>query len=378
MKRKINLLFIIDLLLGFAGTEVHLYNLVKHIDKNKFNCFILTFNADEVFLEKFRAEGMSVFFIPVKSLYAPDLIDKAFKIRKIIKENNIDIVQTFHLISDTYGALVSRLSGVRHIISSRRDMGFHKKKKHIIMSKLANKLIERFINVCDAVADKISEVEHIPKAKQRTIYNGVDLKKYMVPTRKEIEKAREELGFSEDDFVVGIVGHMRPEKCHEVFFKGIKEGRKSIKHLKAIVIGGWRKHLDFFRNYCRELGMEDEIMFTGICDNVDKYIPVFDVACLVSSTEGLSNALLEYMAFARPLVVTAVGGNVEVVRDKENGILIPPHDHMALSDALIYLYANPSIRFEMGMNGRKTAENLFHMERMIEMHQSLYEEVLIH
>ncbi len=373
-QEKINIMFIIDILWGAGGTERHLYYLIKYLNKDMFNCFIVTFDLQELFVREMRREGVKIYHIPVGRFYAPNAFIKAFLLRKIIRENKIDIVQTFHFTSDTYGVFVARLSGVKYIISSRRDVGDIKKKRHIMLNRLVNGLIDKFITVCNRVGERISITENIPRHKQITIYNGIDLKAYSVPDNNLIRNVRMELGIRENDFVVGTVAHFRPEKNYDTFFEAIKLVLASIKELRVIAVGA-EELLDHFKHYCSENGMDKIVMFAADVKDVRRYIAVMDVACLVpGSNEGFSNAILEKMAMGKPLIVTDVGGNAEAVKDGENGIVIPPFDYKKLADAIIYLYENPSKRREMGRKSRERVERLFTLDKMIRSHEDLYYE----
>ena len=376
LPRKINILFIIDLLWDVGGTENHLYYLVKYLNKERFNCQIVTFDLREDFVKKIRDENIIVHHIPVRRLYTLNAFLMAFKLRENIKKSKIDIVQTFHFKSDTYGALISKLSGVKHIISSRRDIGNTKKKVHFHINKICNRFIDQFITVCEKVGDRITEDENVPKSKQKTIYNGVDLKKFRPPTEKEIESYKKELGISVNDFVVGTVAQFRPEKNYNIFLKAIKKVKGTVRNLKVIAIGSGET-MEASRKYCMDNGLNDIVFFAGQINDIGKYISVMDVSCLVpGSNEGFSNSILEKMAMSKPLVVTDIGGNAEAVVDGENGIVIPPLDSQKLADAIVHLYKNPSIREKMGRKSRERVEKLFTLEQMIRAYEEFYEQVM--
>lgn len=374
-KRKINILFIIDYLWDVGGTEYNLYNLVKHLDRSRFNCYVVAFDLGEMFVKQLRAEGAKVYHVPLKRIYTPDALCKAFWLRRIIKKHDIDIVQTYHFNSDTYGALVARYSGVKNIVSSKRDTGFNRKKRHFLLNRMANTRIRRFIMVSDAVSEVVGKLESIPMYKRITIYNGVDLEKFSVPDRIEQERLRNKFGIAKDDFVIGSVAHFRPEKNHDVFFQAVASLRHSIKNLKVVAIGQGTT-INQCKQFCRDNSLEGIVMFPGNVENVREFMAVMDVGCLVSGTEGLSNAVLETMAMGRPMIVTAVGGNIEAVLDGYNGILIPPHDHDKLQEAISYLYFNASEREEMGRRSRERIAQIFSMKKMIENHEALYEQLV--
>jgi len=376
MKDKINILFITDGIWYSYGAEKHLFYLTKHLNRKRFNCFILVFFLKGFFVEEFRKQGVEVFYIPINRIYTPDVLLKALKIRGIIKKNEIDIVQTYHFKSDTYGVLVSKLSGINHIISSRRDVGDKKRKRQLLVNRIMNRWIDKFITVCDAVGERITKDENISRSRQKTIYNGVELNKFEAPPRNVILTLRKKFGMGEKDFVVGMVANFRPEKSYDVFLRSVEIVKKSVQNLKVLAIGGGPT-LESCKQYSKKNGMDDYITFTGRVDDVRDYIAVMDVACLVPGrNEGFSNAILEKMAMGKPLIVTDVGGNAEAVLDGVNGMVIAPFDHAKLAEAMIFLFKDTSKREEMGKKCRKRVEQFFTIKNMINNHETLYEEII--
>lgn len=222
MKRKINIMFIIDFFYGSmgGGTETHLSYLTRKLNRDKYNCIIVAFDSGKTpFIEEIKRDQIPVVHIPVGRYYTLNAINRAFELANLIQQYQIDIVQTFHIKSDTYGALVAKLSGVKHIVSSKRDIGDNKNSWHFFMNKALNHIFDGFIVVADKVGDIVGEREHIPREKMKTLYNGVDVERFIPPDNKEIAEAKKAIGLKKDDFVVGMVAVFRPEKNHDIFFQ---------------------------------------------------------------------------------------------------------------------------------------------------------------
>lgn len=376
-KKKINVLFIIDELMTASGTEKHLFILASGIDRERFNVSICYFNGDESnggLIQCGRDLGIDLIGLPVERIYSFSALFKAFRLARIIREREIDVVQTFHFKSDTYGVLISKLSGVSKVISSRRDMGDLKKPRQVFLNKIMNRFINRYIMVCDAVGKRFHELEGVPVDRMITLYNGVDLGKFN--PENEHGKSREELGIKSDDFVVGTAANFRPEKAYHIFFEAVKKIRNSIDNLKVLTLGDGptKKQMEA---YCRENGLDGVVKFMGHIEDVENYVPYMDVFCLVpNSNEGFSNSILEAMAVGRPVIATDVGGNAEAVLHNETGFVIPPDDSELLAESILTLYSDKELRLNMGERARKRAEEVFPLEFMIRRHEDLYEDVL--
>jgi len=374
--KKINILFIIDEIMDRGGTENHIFTLASSIDKERFNASICYFRGGAKYVRYGKEKlGIDLIGVDLNKIYSFDALRKAFRLSKVIRERDIDIVQTFHFMSDTYGVMVSKLSGVSRIISSRRDMGDLKKRRQILLNRVMNRFINRYIMVCDAVGKRFHEIERIPEERMVTLYNGVDLSRFD-PARPP-RKSRADLGLNEGDFVVGTVAHFRPEKAYHIFFEGIKRIKGSVGNLKVLAIGdgggaSMRRH---FEDYCRENGL-GMVRFLGHVEDIENYLPHMDVFCLVpNKNEGFSNSILEAMAMGRPIIATNVGGNAEAVVDGETGFIIPPNDSKALAELILKLYVETGMRLNMGKKARKRAEEVFPLKLMVKKHEDLYVEV---
>jgi len=373
LKKKINILFIIDELLGFGGgTENHLATVLEHIDKDKFNPFVCTFSTDyRCVFERINKSCSGFIYFPVRRIYTVNALIQALKLFNFIKANRIDVVQTFLFKADIYGTLIARIAGVPVIISSRRDMGDLRKKRQLLAYKFVNKLVHRFIAVCNSVRDVLVNVEGIPESKITTIYNGVDLKRFNLNFKSD-DKLRRKLNISNEAFVIGNISHFRPEKDHKTFFDAIKEVKSHIRDFKVVTLGDGPLE-DYYKEYCNRIGIIENVIFNGSVTEVVPFISIMDIICIVpNKNEGLSNAIMEGMAMGKPIIGTCVGGNSELIVDGKTGFIIKPNDSENLAKLIIALYENPILRANMGNEGRLRIQRNFNVTRMVTEMESLY------
>ena len=251
---------------------------------------------------------------------------RAFELSRIIRENEIDIVQTFHQTSDTLGALTAKLSGVKHLVSSKRDTGQLKRPLHVFLNRRLKFLFDRTIVVADAVGNAVVAAEGVDRRRLVRIYNGVDSTKFSPPSPENKAGKRRRLGIADDAFVVGMVAGFRPEKNHDILFLGAEKAMATIPGLRLLVVGAGPL-LEHFRQMYAARIAEGRIILTGESDNVVPYLEAMDVGCLIpGKNEGFSNSVIEKMAVGLPMIVSDVGGNPEAVIDGENGFVIPPND----------------------------------------------------
>jgi glycosyltransferase involved in cell wall biosynthesis len=378
VSRRINILYIMDHFHGTGGTERHVAYLADRLPRAHFQCRIAVLDlAPNRWVDQIRNGGVPVDHVPVTREYSPNALLPALQLSRVIRANSIDLVQTFHQKSDTFGAVVARLSGVQHIVSSKRDTGELKKPRHFFLNRRLRGLFEKVIVVADSVGEVVIAKERIPRSKIVRIYNGVDADIFAPPTHSERGFARERLGFAANELVVGMVARFRAEKSHDVFFAGALAAASEIPSLKIVAIGGGPL-LDVFRaRYARELHERQILMLDDVSD-VTSYLHAMDIGCLLpASNEGFSNSVLEKMAVGLPLIVTDVGGNAEAVLNGQNGLVIPPRDTNAFCHALTMMLSNPVNLLKMGQRSRQLVEEKFTLQTMCAAHEELYR-ALVH
>jgi glycosyltransferase involved in cell wall biosynthesis len=372
MIEKINILYIIDTLEKVGGTERHLLYLVKNLDRERFNCLVCTLNDKEgSTVKEMREHNINVKIIPVKRIYGFNALKQVFKLVKIIKENKIDIIQTFHFKSDVYGGLVAIFLRKPIFISSRRDVGYLKTKPKLLVSYLLNKFFDRFIAVSDSVKESISKNEGVAHSKIITIYNGVDLGHFYINNKFQREEIRKKLNIDSDALVIGTVVNFRTDKGYDIFFRSIAQVMRFRKDALVLVVRDGPLY-GYFKDFVRDIGISSKIIFTGYRKDIPKILSSMDIFCISSKSEGFSNVVLEAFACGKPIIATKVGGNKEAVVEQETGILVPPDDSGKMAAAILKLCEDAALREKMGLAGRKRIESVFTLERMIKQMEELY------
>jgi glycosyltransferase involved in cell wall biosynthesis len=110
----------------------------------------------------------------------------------------------------------------------------------------------------------------------------------------------------------------------------------------------------------------------GKQNGVESYINAMDICVLSTFTEGISNAVLEYMALGKPVIVTRGGGTCEIVSEGISGFLIDPLDPDALAGKIEILLSDPKLRTEMGSAGQERIREEFSIDQMVKKYTELY------
>lgn len=252
------------------------------------------------------------------------------------------------------GALASRFTSTRARIIFRR-----------VSFPLRKGIFTRFKYTCSidcivAISKSIQlqlQACGIPASKIKTIYEGIDLSLY--PRRTGLPPL-----FVDRPIVVGTVAYLSREKGLNYLVEAasmIPDVRKRVR-FSIVGDGECRQAL---KEQVKQLQLGDVFRFAGFHSDTSQFMKSFDIFALPSLSEGLSSAILEAMATSLPIVASEVGGIPELVKNEDNGLLIPPGDPAALARAIQQLVDHPEEARRMGERGRNRVELQFTLERKI-------------
>ena len=192
------------------------------------------------------------------------------------------------------------------------------------------------------------------RAATEVLVHGVPLAT-LQSRRAERAGARADQGWRDDDVVVAIVANLRANKDYPTLFAAAATAVAEEPRLRFVSIGQGPLEAELRRSLAT-LGLGDRFTMLGYHEDPAAVVVGADVFTLSSRHEGLPIALLEAMALGVPSVVTAVGGNAEVVTDAVDGLLVPPGDPEALAAAYVGLARDPAARARLGGAAATRAE----------------------
>ncbi|MCE5230089.1 glycosyltransferase, partial [bacterium] len=294
----------------------------------------------------------------------------ALKIRTYLIRNKIELMVTFHFVADFLGVLASLGRRRPAIVASRRDMGFTRTPRQKRIGHWIDRRVSRYIAVSDAVRRAVSERERINLDKIEVIYNGTDFEA-LTRQRWDIAAERARHGIRENEFVIGCIANFNPIKGHLTLVEAFAKFKAQAPDFPAkLWLAGDGPMREAIEDLIKRLKLENSVILPGRSKTVARDYQIADAVVLASESEGFSNTIIEAMAFARPVVATAVGGNPEAIRDGETGLLVPPKDADALAQALMKL-RDSQLRRRIGEVGREDAMKRFSFQAMMENTQRL-------
>lgn len=271
------------------------------------------------------------------------------------------------------GGLASMLTLVPWRIMSRRSLNTYQT-AHPLFARIERKLHPRMKRVCgnsEAVVEQLRG-EGIEAAKLRLIHNGIDTAVFDQPFDRHA--ARLALGVAQDTVVFVIVANLIPYKGHSDLIAAFAAIHAKMPAPWVLFCLGRDDGIgEDLKRQILSAGLQANVRFLGSRSDVPDFLRLADVGILCSHEEGFSNAVLEGMAAALPMVVTDVGGNAEAVLDGVTGLVVSPHDPAGLGEALLRVSKDPN-RADMGRAGRRRVSERFSMSACVEGYESLYRE----
>jgi len=361
---KINMLQLVN---GFAigGGEMKVLELVQRLDRDRFNITVCSVGQGGPLENEFRKAVDRVEIFSKKSSFDFSLVQK---VARLMKEQQIEILQTTLFYADVIGAYAAYLANVPVVISWEAVTGpfaFH----HYWSYKLAARKIDRIVAVSEDIRKRVIRERNLAADKVVTIHYGVDLKKF-APEDQMLKKT--DIGVVEEHTVLGTVARFDYPKGHKHLIAAAPAIIKQYPNVRFVFVGDGPLRQDV-EQQIKQLGLEEYFVLLGFRRDVKQLLGLFDLFILPSLSEGLPNAVLEAMACSNPVVASAVNGVVEVVMDGETGFLIPPGNPERIAEAVVAMLKSPEQMRQMGIKGRERVATAFSVEQQIGKFVALYE-----
>lgn len=201
------------------------------------------------------------------------------------------------------------------------------------------------------------------------IPNGVDHHRF-VPVDETTRRARQAaLGAAGP--VLTFVGRLHAQKDVAALLHAAARLQEEWPQIHVLLVGEGPEE-DALRRLAGELGLKEQVSFTGSVADVIPYLDATDVFVHPSRAEGMPGSLLEAMACGLPCVATHIGGTVDIITDGENGFLVPPGDAWSLGAAIARLLEDPALARRLGARARATVEARFTMAGVAQQYAALY------
>lgn len=250
--------------------------------------------------------------------------------------------------------------------------GFSPNKKRALLriEQMTNRGATRIIVPSNYIKEILCDWQQISPDKVDLIRYGFDPDKYEAITEADIKQIREEFQM-DGRFVIGTFARLSEEKGHRYLIRALKQVREKIPILRCLIVGEGSERTAI-EHEIAEAGVGDIVKLTGWRRDGIKIMASVDVIVQPTLQEAFSQAMVEALWLNKPLVITDVSGAPDIIRNGENGILIPKGDQDALAQSLIQLASDQSLRARLSQAGRQYVQENFVIDKIIREYEGAY------
>ncbi len=356
--------------------EEYSLSFTKEMNKRGHNVIFVFGGEPHPHIKEKLNESNTTYYIEEIPQNALGMVSMFYRLLRLILNTRPDIVQGQFHPHDHLAVMAGFLTGrpaYRTIHTTSFSSIRRLKYSSIVKANISSFLSKSTFAVSNAVKKDLIANLHVPAKKIRVLYNGVNLKRYC-PKRNDFS-LHSEIGISKSEKIILTVAHARPEKGLNYLIEAVPSIIKAQPKVHFIFCGGGPMENNLIQ-LGKDLGVSSNIHFLGARDDIPELLNCSYIFALPSLVEAQGLAVLEAMAMEKAVVACDVEGIPEVVEHGITGLLVPPKDSKSLSEAIITLLDSPEKTAQMGIQGRKRAENLFDLNKRVANEIRIYEDEL--
>lgn len=358
-----------------AGTQRQLLEMIRRLDRSRFEPHLICLWESPWMRD--NTLPCPVEILEYRGFLKQNLLIVLRRLARFFDNERIDIAQTFFEESIFVTWMASALAKRSPILlSSRRDIGLGKSNQpwYHALFRLALPIVNRsfagIVANSEQVRQFVARREKTPITKIKVHLNGVTF-----PDLEKTEPIPRVLSDHPEELWIGLVGSLTPVKRHDLLIRAFAKIVEcdAVPRTRLLFLGEGPERMRL-EALTSSSGVAHLVHFEGAVSDVGPYLRHIHIGVLCSDREGLSNAILEYMAYGLPIVATRVGGNVELVAE-DNGTLIAADDANELASALQTLLKDSERRTRLGRHSREKALAMFSWDKAMSDLQHFYQTV---
>jgi glycosyltransferase involved in cell wall biosynthesis len=361
----IRILHITDTL-SSGGKERQLTELLRGFSKMDGFINELVVLSDVIHYDEVRSLGINIHVFKKSRRWDFSILQKLYRLAKQYRPN---IIYSWESMCSVYASPIALISGSALINGMIRNAPLFLNLKDYRYRRLL--LTAPFSTVILANSLAGLRAFRVKGKKGLCIQNGFNFDRINdLPDVSDVKRSLD----IRTKYVVGMVGRFHRERDYSTFFKAAKLLCSERKDITFVAVGEG-PDLESFRARLKSDSQEN-IRILGASKRVEEIVKAFSVGVLVADSryhgEGIANVIMEYMALEKPVIATNAAGNREIVKDGENGFLIPFGDENALASRIREIVDCPDIGNAFGRAGRVLVEQKFGIEQMLQKHVELF------
>lgn len=365
-----------------GGAQRYIFDLATNLPKSQFDVAVACGGSGPL-VAKLQSADIRVIAIPhlERDISAWKEIASFFSLFKILARERPDIVHLNSSKAGGLGAVAARLASLitGHkllVVFTVHGWAFNEdrprwQKKIIHFASWLASLFQDKLVVINA-ADYKAAQKFVPISKIELVYHGV--KSGVVRPREEARAFFAEKLKADDNrgvIILGATAELTRNKGLDYLIEAMRQVKNKNPNAKAVIMGDGERRQEL-QSKIKNSNLDDTVHLAGFVPEADNILGGLDVFVMPSLKEGLPYALMEAMAAGLPVIASAVGGIPDLVKNRKNGILVPPKNSRALAEAILLAASRPELRQTLGKEAQRTIKNQFALGVMMEKTAKIY------
>jgi L-malate glycosyltransferase len=302
-------------------------------------------------------------FSPGGSLYRMQSVRARMAIARYMRRNGSVVAHPFDFYTNLMMVPAARAAGVAVVLGSHRQLGDLLTRAQFWAQLMVFRLCDRVLCNSRAAAERLRKAG-LPERKLEVIPNGLPERLFeacepAIPRRPGVVR-------------IGMIARMNDAvKNHPIFLRAAARVAREWPAAEFLLVGDGPLRPGF-ETMAADLGIAGKVSFLGERHDIPAILSSLDVSVLTSWSESLSNVILESMAAGVPVIATNAGGNPELVKDGETGLLVPVGDEERLVQAMLRLARDSELRLHCAERGREFSRLSFHVDIICRRYEELY------
>lgn len=355
------------------GGGRQLIELTRALDRDRIEPTVCVLRAPSTLGLELRKEGLPLHFLG-DGRFNPATLAKLIR---LIRKERIQVLHLTDFGASTFGRLAgsfTRTPAIVQVISHHSEYTARGFPPYV---ELAYRALAPFTSRALAISPSVKEfsVRHMGFAPDdvEVLYYPLPSHSFAEPSPGSVTELRERLGIATGDPVIGAVTRFHPVKGINFLVDAFARLSRSYPRARLILVGRGPEE-ERLRRQVRELGIDQQVVFTGFQRDVQRFVKLFHVSVVPSLEEGFGLVALESLALGVPVVASRLGGLPEVVTHGKTGLLVEPADADAIAGAIARILENGELHRCMSEAGPTAAQRYSldgYAGRLTEIYQEL-------
>lgn len=362
----------------FGGAEQHILSLMNHYDKRIIDATVVVF-YDTVFAQRLREAKHRVLIIGGFGRFDLRIVTALVRQFQNIQP---DIVHTHGVRANFFARIAAKRAYVPAIFTTVHSVLRHDYTKLIpyriahLLERYSQSITTHFIAVSTPIVEQLL-AQGVHKDDITLIANGIDATPY-VPTGAMADTAtslRDEWYIPHDRLIIGTIARLVPVKALDTLLDGFATALQQDAALHLLIVGDGPER-ERLQQYTRNIGIDSHVTFTGFRSDVAICLHMMDIYVNCSISEGTPVSVMEAMAAAKPLLLTAVGGMRAMAEDGVSALMIEPNDSDAIATGITRLKRDEQLRTSLATHAQQNVRAHYTIDVMTTQQVQLYFDVL--